>query len=182
MIGPQSMAFRFGISFLLVGLFATVPVGRSLGQEDSALANTIKQLMTEQTKCWNGGDIEGFMETYWKSEMLTFSSGGKTARGWKTTLERYKKGYDTREKMGVLKFSEIEVVSLGEKAALVLGRWHLARKKVGDVGGNFSLVWRKFDDGWKIVHDHTSTEDDESSDDGAESADETKDGDEGYCR
>jgi len=45
---------------------------------------------------------------------------------------------------------------LGPEAALVLGRWHLKREK-DDLGGVFTLVWQRFPDGWKIIHDHTST-------------------------
>ena len=100
-------------------------------------------------------DLDAFMEHYWKSDELTFSSGGKTARGWQTTKENYQKRYPTRERMGQLSFDAIEVTSLGETAALVLGRWNLQRDPA-PVGGNFSLVFRRVDGNWVIIHDHTS--------------------------
>ena len=95
------------------------------------------------------------MEHYTKSESLTFSSGGKTTRGWTETLQRYRERYPTPEKMGRLKLGGLEITPLGDSAALVLGQWHVARDKE-PLSGNFSLVVRKIDDRWRIIHDHTS--------------------------
>jgi ketosteroid isomerase-like protein len=71
-------------------------------------------------------------------------------------MARYKKSYPDRATMGQLDFSGLEFRFLGPDAALVLGNWHLHREK-GDVGGVFSLVWQRFSEGWKIIHDHTSS-------------------------
>ena len=95
------------------------------------------------------------MQHYWKSDELTFSSGGQTTRGWKSTKENYERRYPTREKMGQLTFSQLEVTPLDDSTALVLGRWRLARDE-SPVGGNFTLVFRKIDGKWVIIHDHTS--------------------------
>lgn len=76
-------------------------------------------------------------------------------RGWDGVFERYKKSYPNAEAMGQLEFSHLEFRSLGPQAALVLGSWHLHRKS-GDAGGVFSLVFQKFPEGWRIIHDHTS--------------------------
>jgi beta-aspartyl-peptidase (threonine type) len=118
-------------------------------------AAEIRAVLTQQAEAWNRGDIDAFMEHYWKSDELTFSSGGNTTRGWKNTKEGYQRRYPTREKMGQLTFSQLEVTPLGDSAALVLGRWRLQREE-SPVGGNFSLVCRKTDGKWVIVHDHTS--------------------------
>lgn len=124
--------------------------------QPDALLNALKQIMDTQVKDWNDADIDGFMEAYWKSEKLTFSSGGNTTRGWQKTLDRYKTRYSTPEKMGELTFTDLELQTLGDSAALMLGRWHLERKDT-NLSGNFSLVWKKIDGSWKIIHDHTST-------------------------
>jgi ketosteroid isomerase-like protein len=118
------------------------------------LLDALEGILDVQAAAWNRGDIDGFMEHYWKSDELTFSSGGKTTRGWQTTKDNYKLRYPTRERMGHLTFDQLEVFPLGDTAALLLGHWHLDRN--GPVGGNFSLVFRKFDGAWVIVHDHTS--------------------------
>ena len=121
----------------------------------------LQGVLKAQSDAWNEGNIDGFMATYWKSEKLTFSSGGTVTRGWQQTIDRYKQRYDTRKKMGTLTFDELEVTLLSENAALILGNWHLARGE-DSLNGNFSLVLRKFDDGWKIIHDHTSEVETES--------------------
>ena len=114
-------------------------------------------IVQRQAMAWNDGDIDEFMGAYWNSEKLSFSSGGKTHRGWTTTRNRYKKNYPDAATMGKLTFSELEVELLGEDAALMLGRWHLKRAEPAE--GNFSLVWRRFDGGqWLIIHDHSSSE------------------------
>lgn len=122
---------------------------------ETAAKKAITKLLTTQKDAWNRGSIDGFMEHYWQSDDLTFSSGGNTTRGWAATRERYKRRYATREQMGTLDFGKLEFQLLGESAALVLGRWKLERK-AGPIGGNFSLVLRKTDGRWLIIHDHTS--------------------------
>ena len=140
---------------LAIGLFVVVESGLvRLGIADDA-AKEIEAVLSRQAEAWNRGDIDGFMEHYWKSDELTFSSGGQTTRGWKSTKQSYQRRYPTREKMGRLTFSELEITPLGESAALVLGQWKLARDEE-PVGGNFSLVVRRIEGKWVIVHDHTS--------------------------
>ena len=118
---------------------------------------SIRSLLQRQQDAWNRGDIAGYMEGYWISDSLVFTSGGTVHRGWKATLEKYQRSYPTGEAMGVLSFSDIEVTVLpGGESAWALGRWELRRD--GDrPGGVFSLVLRKFGADWKIVHDHTSS-------------------------
>ncbi len=112
-------------------------------------------ILTSQAKAWNRGDLDGFMEFYWKSPQLSFSSGGKTTHGWSRTRDGYKSRYPTQEQMGQLTFSDLELVPLCDSAALVLGRWHL-RRAGDEPHGNFSLIFRRIDGQWRIVHDHTS--------------------------
>ena len=108
-----------------------------------------------QKDAWNRGDLEAFLKIYWDSPDLTFSGAAGTARGMAGVRDRYQKGYPDRESMGQVEFSGLDFHFLGPKGALLLGNWHLKRKK-GDIGGVFSLVWQKFPGGWKIIHDHTS--------------------------
>ena len=125
----------------------------------------IESILSAQAGHWNKKDIDGLMQTYWQSEDLTFSAGGKTTRGWQATLDRYKKKYPP-EKMGELTFDHLETTLLSPSSALVLGQWHLkfppsaqadeANAKTR-ADGNFSLVLRKLESGWKIIHDHSSS-------------------------
>ena len=127
--------------------------GSNRDQESHELA--IRQVLLSQQQAWNDGKIEQFMESYWKSKELTFSSDGKLTRTWQATLENYKKRYTSRREMGKLSFSNLEVTPLGDTAAFVLGEWHLTREHQ-DLGGNFTLIFRHLDGQWVIVHDHTS--------------------------
>lgn len=95
------------------------------------------------------------MAGYWRSDKLTFLSGTTVTRGWQQTLDRYKRSYDTRAKMGVLTFSGLEVTLLGKDAAVVLGSWALKRDS-DEPNGKFTLTFKRFKEGWRIIIDHTS--------------------------
>lgn len=115
----------------------------------------IEAVLRAQETAWNRGDVDAFLTGYWHSTELTFFGNSGVSRGWDGVLARYKKNYPDRAAMGQLDFSQLEFRFLGPDAALVLGHWHLKRDK-GDIGGVFSLVWQRFPEGWKIIHDHTS--------------------------
>lgn len=119
---------------------------------DRAVINAV---LKGQQAAWNRGDVNAFLKGYWESTELTFSGSNGVSRGWDGVLARYKKNYPDRAAMGELNFSDLEFRFLGSDAALVLGKWHLKRD-MGDIGGVFTLVWQKFPEGWKIIHDHTS--------------------------
>ncbi len=124
-------------------------------EERKADREAIQAVLNAQHTAWNRGDVDGFLVGYWRSPELTFSGSSGVARGWDGVLARYKRNYPDKDAMGQLDFSELEFRFLGPEAALVLGRWHLKREK-DDVGGVFTLVWQRFPEGWKIIHDHTS--------------------------
>jgi ketosteroid isomerase-like protein len=123
-------------------------------QNDKHIA-AIRAVLDAQSAAWNRGDIEGFMAGYWRSPGTVFISGDSLTRGWQTVLDRYKKNYDSREKMGTLTFSDLQITPMGNDAAVVFGRWHLQRAK-DEPHGRFTLIFRKTKQGWRIVHDHTS--------------------------
>jgi beta-aspartyl-peptidase (threonine type) len=117
------------------------------GPSDEAL---IRRVLDDQVEAWNRGDLEGFMEGYWKSDELVFRSGAKEERGWQATLDRYRTAYPTREAMGRLSFTEL-VVTPPEAT----GRWRLQRATDAP-GGTFRLLLRRFPEGWRIVRDETT--------------------------
>ncbi len=116
----------------------------------------IRSVLDAQRDAWNRGDIEGYMDGYDRSPKTEFVGGDSISRGWQTVLDRYKKNYNSREKMGTLTFSELEITLLSKDAALVLGRWRLKRAS-DEPHGTFTLLFRKTKAGWRIVHDHSSS-------------------------
>jgi len=123
---------------------------------DTKSIAAIRAVLDAQRDAWNKGDIEGYMDGYDRSDTTVFVSGDNVNRGWKTVLERYKKTYDTSEKMGVLTFSDLEITLLSKDSATVLGRWLLKRAK-DEPHGRFTLIFKKTKQGWRIIHDHTSS-------------------------
>lgn len=139
-------------AILFVILAATVSAAAQNRNEKAAAE--IRSVLDAQVAAWNKGDTEGFMKGYWNSPNTTFISRNLT-RGWQTVLDNYKKNYDTREKMGVLSFGELEINVLSKDAAYVLGTWRIEDGKTNP-NGRFTLVFRKVKEGWRVVHDHTS--------------------------
>ena len=145
-------------TFILISvvmfLFSATAFSQS-NKQKIKIEEAVKTVLNEQTAAWNECNIEGFMQGYWKSENLSFTSGNKNTRGWQATFDNYKKGYSDCDKMGKLSFSELDVTVLSKQSAMVRGRFLLERK-TDEPTGLFTLIFRKFDDGWKIIHDHTS--------------------------
>ena len=141
------------VSFVFVATLVAGPKQREgTGSDEVA----IKKLLEMQQDAWNRVDVSAFLEGYWHSPELTFSGSSGVARGFEAVRSRYQKNYPDRAAMGKLDFSGLEIRLLGSDAALVLGRWHLTRAQ-GDIGGVFSLVLQRFpNEGWRIIHDHTS--------------------------
>jgi ketosteroid isomerase-like protein len=138
------------LTILLFGVM-TVTFAQS---KDEKTKNAIKKVMDEQALAWNRGDLEGFMQGYWNSPEMTFVSSGKITKGWQPTLDNYKKSYDSKAKMGILTFSDLEITILGKESAVVLGKWSLQREK-DNPHGLFTITFRRFKEGWRIILDHS---------------------------
>ena len=145
-----------GLVFLMVLLAGIHGLTAPSSEEHKSDHEAILAILNAQQAAWNRGDVDAFLTGYWQSPEVTFSGSNGVSRGWDEVLARYKRNYPDRAAMGQLDFSELEFRFLGPDAALVLGRWHLKREN-DELGGVFSLVWQRFPDGWKIIHDHTST-------------------------
>ena len=146
-------------SFCLVFLFFTIsnlvaaqtsPARPSGGDEQ-----TIRELLEEQRQDWNTGNIEKFMATYWQNDSLMFIGKSGITYGWQNTLNNYKKSYPDTAAMGKLKFDILEAKKLSGIHFFVVGKWHLTRS-IGDVGGHFTLLFKKVKNKWVIVADHSS--------------------------
>ena len=115
----------------------------------------ITAVMAMQEECWSKGDIEGFMNGYWRSDSLRFIGKRGVTKGWQTTLDNYKKSYPDTKAMGKLKFDLISFDPLGDGQMFVVGKWTLEREK-DTLAGHYSLIWRKFGSEWKVVFDHSN--------------------------
>jgi beta-aspartyl-peptidase (threonine type) len=144
---------------LLVGVIATLAIS-GVGQDAGDGARVaIRKVLEEQQAAWNRQDLEGFMAGYWNSAELTFFSGAHESKGWQAALDRYKKSYQgAGHEMGKLEFRNLRIEILGPEAAFVRGEFHLTMPDGKTPHGLFTLVFRKFPEAWKIVHDHSAGE------------------------
>ena len=135
----------------LLWLLLTLPLLAASPKQD------IRRVLDDQVAAWNRGDIPGFMEGYDKSESTTFVSSTIT-KGHAEVLANYRKRYPTPQKMGTLRFSDLEIRTLGSDYASVMGRFHLDRSAEagGEASGIFTLLFHKTKQGWKVILDHTS--------------------------
>lgn len=128
----------------------------ALGQMAESAA-AIRKVMDAQVAAWNSHDLEGFMAGYWNSPELTFFSGGTVSHGWQAALDRYRKSYRaTGKEMGKLEFQDLQVEMLGPQSAFVRGRFVLTMSDGKQPRGLFTVVFREFPEGWRIIHDHSS--------------------------
>ena len=119
----------------------------------------VKAVLTAQVEAWNRGDLDGFMAGYWKSPDLVFFSNGTETRGWQQTLNRYRARYQGEgRRMGTLDIAQLDLKMLGAEAALMRGRWRLKMPDGQEPTGMTTVIFRKLPEGWRIVHDHSSSE------------------------
>ena len=148
--GGMPVQFALGIALILAAS------AQAQTQTPSAIGAAVGAVLQAQEDAWNHHDLEGFMHGYWNSPDLTFFSGATETKGWQPTLERYRRTYQAEGRaMGQLSFSDLQVEALGADAAFVRGRFHLAMPDGKQPSGAFTLVFRKFPEGWRIIHDHT---------------------------
>ncbi len=120
-----------------------------------AIRADVRAVLDAQVEAWNRGDVRGFMNGYARHDSLVFISGGTLRRGWQDNLYAYMRNYPDQAAMGTLSFENIHIRPLTPDYALVYGTWHL-RRADDEPLGLFSLLFHLTDDGWRIMHDHTS--------------------------
>ena len=143
--------------FLLVFLSCNMNNSNTVNtiNQDPNDINAIKKMLSNQQECWNNGDIDGFMQGYWQSEKLIFTSQNhEPTHGWNNTLERYKNSYPTKSSMGKLKFEILDLKLISKTTATLKGKWELNREK-DNPNGIFWLDIDKFDKDWLITKDST---------------------------
>ncbi len=143
-------------TILMFGLFL-IPTADAATKNtvDDKIKSEIVGTMNKQSNCWNNGNIDCYMDGYWKSDSLTFIGKDGPVYGWQNTLDRYKKNYPDKATMGNLTFELISIEPLGKEAIFVIGAWKLTRTK-DELSGYYSLIWKKIDGKWVIVADHSS--------------------------
>jgi beta-aspartyl-peptidase (threonine type) len=150
---------RWGMGFwgvVVAGLAGANAPGRT-DSEDAIPA--VRAVLERQVADWNRGDLDGFLGGYWNSPKVVFQSGGQRFDGWEAMRQRYRRRYQAEGRaMGRLEFSSLDIESLGPEAVLARGRWRLTMPDGTKPGGLFTVIFRRFAEGWKIVHDHTSAE------------------------
>jgi len=152
---PARLVWLASVLVVTASQFACARSGESeKGRAEDVTA--IRAVIDAQAAAWNRGDIEGYMNGYERADQTTFISGDSVTHGWQTVLDRYKKAYDSREKMGTLAFSELEIKPLSQFYATATGRWELTRAK-DKPHGRFTLIFRRTNAGWRIVNDTTTS-------------------------
>jgi len=142
-------------SFAVSCLVAAIVESTSVQAQNETAVTEIQNVLHAQQDAWNRGDIDAFMNGYWRSEKTVFVSGDEVTRGWQKVLDRYKQKYSDRAKMGTLTFSDLEITPLSNDSAVTLGAWKLKRAS-DEPHGRFTLIFRRLPEGWRIIHDHTS--------------------------
>lgn len=137
-----------------IGILFSCIIGTACFAQSSD-ENSIRSVLNKQVVAWNSGNVDNFMQGYWNNDSLMFIGKSGVTYGWQKTLDNYKKGYPDTAAMGKLTFDLLEFKPLSLEYYFVVGKWHLQRS-IGDVGGCFTLLFRKVKGEWFIVADHSS--------------------------
>ena len=124
----------------------------------------IVKVLAEQQAAWNRGDLDGFMASYWKSDSMTFCGGSELTKGWQPTYDRYAKKYQGEGKeMGTLTFDEVDILHADNEGACARGKYRLQFRDGKTASGRFTLILKRIDGRWNIIHDHTAADPQPSS-------------------
>jgi ketosteroid isomerase-like protein len=148
--------FSLSLGLLTLLLVHTHITAQASKPNRNSISKAVQAVLFAQRDAWNRGDIAGYMDGYERSATTVFVSGDSVTHGWQTVLEHYQKSYNSREKMGTLSFTDLEITPMGSDRAVVIGSWRLKRAN-DEPHGKFTLIFRKTKAGWRIVHDHTSS-------------------------
>jgi len=143
-------------SIACLSFFVFIISAMSVQAQSDKAVKEVKTLLQSQAEDWNTGDIEAFMEGYWKSDKLQFIGSRGVTYGWQQTLENYKKGYPDKATMGQLSFDLIDVTRQSRNVVSVTGKFMLKREEMDDASGHFLLIVKKIKGKWLIIADHTS--------------------------
>ncbi len=144
------------VSIALLLMYLLFACGQQDKIDEASIKMEINRVMAESERAWNEGDIEKYMESYSKTDSIRFAGNGNVSYGWQTVLQRYKNGYPDKAAMGILTFSDVDIDVVSKDAAVVFGRWKLQKDK-DSPSGLYTLLFRKTEAGWRIVHDHSSS-------------------------
>jgi ketosteroid isomerase-like protein len=151
---PRSNARLAAITLAAALLACASPAARRFSPADD---QAVRAVLAAQQAAWNRGDLDGFLAGYARTPDLVFTSGSKVRRGWQETHDKFLARYGTaKDTMGQLAFEILGVQPVGADGAVVLGRWSLDGPNAG--GGIFSVILERRPDGWRVIHDHTSSD------------------------
>jgi beta-aspartyl-peptidase (threonine type) len=150
---------RYVLSCLLELAAFAGPASADAQVASDEVVRSVRSVLLRQVEDWNKGDLDAFLLGYWNSPRLVFQSGGQRFDGWEAMRQRYRRRYQEEGRaMGRLVFAALDIEPLGPEAVLARGRWELTMPDGAKPGGLFTVIFRKFLDGWKIIHDHTSAD------------------------
>ena len=134
------------IVILLVGCMEPIKV-----EQDK---KEIKETLIKCGEDWSRGDLKAYLDIYWKSDELQFIGPKGLIYGYDNVYELYSKRYTSKEEMGTLSLKILDIKYLSKHLYSVTGTYFITRKKM-DSTGIYSLVFKKIEDKWVVVSDHT---------------------------
>ncbi len=133
----------------------TVP---SPDSDSTALTRLITAQLERSAGDWNRGDLDGFLSDYAPESTTTFIDGRRAREGIVFIRGNYAPRFAPGARRDSLHFEEVKVRGLSPTLALVTARYILQRGPEITASGPFTLVMERRPEGWKILHDHSSSD------------------------
>ena len=126
----------------------------------------VRTMLTSSAAGWNRGDLDAFMAVYKQDSQTTYVGGSGLRRGYEAIRQRYAPRFRPGAGRDSLRFEDLTVRRVGEDVAVGVARWVLHRGGEVTGSGPFTLVLEHTGEGWRIVHDHSSSDPETPDDDG----------------
>jgi ketosteroid isomerase-like protein len=129
--------------------------GAVAAQGPNATEQEIKKLLDESASSWNRGDLNGHLAD--NADSIRFMTSKGPIVGKQRTADALRRSFFRDGKpIQQLRFEQVSINRLGDRHALVVGRFVLEGGGQAEHSGWFSTVWERQAEGWRVIHDHSS--------------------------
>lgn len=126
--------------------------------DGATLTSQVTAQLTRAAEDWNRGDLEAFLSDYAPESTTSFVDGRRARHGIDFIRQFYTPRFAPGARRDSLRFEEVQARPLSPSLALVTARFILERGGQTTASGPFTLVMEQRPEGWRILHDHSSSD------------------------
>ena len=152
------MSHRWFFTALLLTACAPSPAPGPPTMDPGRLVPDFQVQFNRAAADWNRGDLDSFMSDYAPGDLPTYVAAGHLVRGYDAIRSHYAPSFAPGARRDSLRIEELQVRPITDRYVLLTARYILFRGGATTASGPFTLLMERRPEGWKILHDHSSSD------------------------